>query len=296
MALREDSLGPVSEPAAPRDILSLRPKQRPGSDSHTPRDYLDYVVGDTALSASVKYDCVSTLGWGSSKCQAEAIDRLLGRRPPDLPSGLRTSLYVCPECGDIGCGATGAVITITDETVVWDDFAHESMVPEGLVTTRLGLGPLVFEKNAYVALLDQLAVRDEPPAKHESTRKPKPPLWRPAPEPESRAWPLWAALMLALGIAGIAYIFEASLLGVPERMEVVTVVGIHHGTPADEDHPATYVHVVKRADGSQARAVSRTIHQRGDTLIVSVVRGRLTGRVWMLDALHTPAKPTSEFE
>ena len=47
-----------------------------------------------------------------------AIERLLSEAPGDLPDG-RVSLYVCPERGDLGCGAVTATITREPETVTW---------------------------------------------------------------------------------------------------------------------------------------------------------------------------------
>lgn len=46
------------------------------------------------------------------------ITRLLGEEPGDLPDG-RVSLYACPECGDLGCGAVTARIVFTPDTVTW---------------------------------------------------------------------------------------------------------------------------------------------------------------------------------
>lgn len=47
-----------------------------------------------------------------------AIERLLGDAPGDLPDG-RVSLYACPECGDLGCGAITATVTLELDIVTW---------------------------------------------------------------------------------------------------------------------------------------------------------------------------------
>jgi hypothetical protein len=46
------------------------------------------------------------------------------RDDPDFPSG-RVSLYVCPECADLGCGAVAVRTRRTESVVVWSDFELE---------------------------------------------------------------------------------------------------------------------------------------------------------------------------
>jgi hypothetical protein len=53
----------------------------------------------------------------------DAVRRsLLEARSADSAEG-RTLLYVCPECGDIGCGAYAAKIQVMDGRVTWSEFA-----------------------------------------------------------------------------------------------------------------------------------------------------------------------------
>ena len=52
----------------------------------------------------------------------EAVSIFLGTaQEPDLDSG-RIPLLVCAACGDIGCGALTAALTLTEETVTWAGF------------------------------------------------------------------------------------------------------------------------------------------------------------------------------
>lgn len=62
---------------------------------------------------------ISPLGWLD-----QALDRLLLLSPPDFEDG-RTSLLVCGECGDLGCGAVSAVITCVGGLVRWEDMGHQ---------------------------------------------------------------------------------------------------------------------------------------------------------------------------
>ncbi len=58
---------------------------------------------------------------------------------PDLPDG-RTSILVCSQCGDLGCGAVSAVIAREGSDVVWSDLR---------IADNLGIddqSPLLFKK------------------------------------------------------------------------------------------------------------------------------------------------------
>lgn len=68
-----------------------------------------------------------------------AFARLALESQPDLPGG-RTSLLVCPSCGDLGCGAVSAVIERVGSTVVWKEIG---------IANDLGIedeGPFLFRR------------------------------------------------------------------------------------------------------------------------------------------------------
>lgn len=54
-----------------------------------------------------------------------AIERLLAEAPGDLPDG-RVSLYVCPECGDLGCGAITTRLSLEADAVIWRDIGMQT--------------------------------------------------------------------------------------------------------------------------------------------------------------------------
>jgi hypothetical protein len=55
----------------------------------------------------------------------EDFDRLLGAgAPPQL--GGRTAMYVCAECGDLGCGAVTAVVEVDGDKIVWREFGYQN--------------------------------------------------------------------------------------------------------------------------------------------------------------------------
>lgn len=83
------------------------------------------------------------------------INQFTGVEKPALLNG-RTSLFVCRECGDIGCGAITVRISISDETVVWKDFGWETDYSEPRLDEFKAVGPFTFKKNQYIKLFEEL--------------------------------------------------------------------------------------------------------------------------------------------
>ena len=138
-----------------------RPALRLGSGAfQTGRVYADFVVDGLPLStrAQQRADLVSSLGWGPRAWQDEVVARLLLEASPDFPwGGGRTALYICPEDGDLHCGAVTAVIERVGDEVVWRDLGFETGLdtdPAELDTRGLdGLGPFRFRWPAYEAAI-----------------------------------------------------------------------------------------------------------------------------------------------
>jgi hypothetical protein len=117
---------------------------------------IDFVVdGESLLAQLLKVDG----GYGdfmgcfvqgfrpeNLKKQAQLADAIV----PDTEEG-RYLLYVCPECGDIGCGAYGAKIRITENSVEWYEFAYENGSEPGRALPSIG--PFSFAKTEYAAAL-----------------------------------------------------------------------------------------------------------------------------------------------
>jgi hypothetical protein len=88
----------------------------------------------------------------------------------------RQALYVCPECGDLGCGAISAVVTREGGYFVWKDFAYYNSInysnqdpnapysptisPEGYED----IGPFIFEAGSYSKTLQSALelIKDQP--------------------------------------------------------------------------------------------------------------------------------------
>ena len=135
------------------NVLRLEPRRREGGNGATTREYLDFVVDGEPLSKRIAGDLASCLGWFVPEENAKAIRRLLLEQPADLPNN-RRSLYVCAECGDLGCGAVSVVIEVTGDQFIWRDFGFQNDYEDEIVTTGYaGIGPLVFDKDEYEAVI-----------------------------------------------------------------------------------------------------------------------------------------------
>ena len=82
---------------------------------------------------------------GNLVCVLDTADRAVTRRvarelrgaaPSDLASG-RVPLYVCAECGDLGCGAVTVRVTELDDCFVWSELSIESYSSATPITWRV---------------------------------------------------------------------------------------------------------------------------------------------------------------
>lgn len=67
----------------------------------------------------------------------------------DIPSegGKRVLLYICPECGDVACGAYSVLVRRVLESCRWESFAYQT--GESDLTIVEALGPFVFDASMY---------------------------------------------------------------------------------------------------------------------------------------------------
>ena len=134
--------------------LRLEWKRRAGGGGRTQRDFLDFIVDGQSLSVVVG-DQISCLGWFVPDENAKAVHRLVLEEPADLPDN-RRSLYVCPECGDVGCGVVSLVIERVDKKIIWRDFGYENNYEGGVrVAGFEEVGPFAFNAYEYEKVIKQ---------------------------------------------------------------------------------------------------------------------------------------------
>ncbi len=141
--------------------IELRWADRKIGSAQTPRRFLDFVIDGESLYEKIG-DLISPLGWGSAEETRNAVDRFLQRAAADFPND-RTSIYVCPECGDLGCGAVSAVIEKEGDDIIWRDFGYENNYdPFVNLEDFSELGPFTFNANEYYQLFANVPGVTEP--------------------------------------------------------------------------------------------------------------------------------------
>jgi hypothetical protein len=97
-------------------------------------------------------DLISPLGWFLPEHHQKAVDKLLLEQPADFPDG-RRSIFVCAECGDLGCGALSAIVEKDGNRIVWRDFLYQNDydpdIQYGGGDDYSNLGPFSFDVDQY---------------------------------------------------------------------------------------------------------------------------------------------------
>ena len=136
--------------------LSHQVLVRQGSNSNgctvAERRSVDFLVdGQSLLQALAKIDgghadFMGCLVKGFPEQNKAAAASLLLSEPPNTESG-RVLLYICPECGDIGCGAYSTKISKVNSAYVWESFAYENGYEEPRIIESFE--PLCFDASEY---------------------------------------------------------------------------------------------------------------------------------------------------
>ena len=151
---------------------SIRPGEHIGGGTKTERRFFDFAVDGASLYSLLLakgYDGVGCLGWGGPTMHAEARGRLLAEVSGDFEDG-RVALFVCPECGDLGCGAVSVRIRRVGRAIVWEEFGWQTNY-EAVWHPIEGLGPFSFDFELYEAAIEAATLLEGgPPEPPESCR------------------------------------------------------------------------------------------------------------------------------
>lgn len=133
-------------------VLSIRKQNREGFPCAF--EHADFWVDGQRLYDSIlrlypNMDDIACLGFGSEAFQHQQIEKLLLNTDADFPDD-RRALYICPACGDLGCGAISLRIKRENGKFVWYDFGIESEGDSNPRVTRLPeISPFYFEEQTY---------------------------------------------------------------------------------------------------------------------------------------------------
>ena len=83
---------------------------------------------------------------------AKAAAKLTLRSKPETESG-QVLIYICPECGDIGCGAYSVLVEKREDKYVWRRFCYEN----GYEAVRVldNAGPFYFDELNYESAINE---------------------------------------------------------------------------------------------------------------------------------------------
>jgi hypothetical protein len=116
------------------------------------RNFLDFSINGQSLWEKVGKDRDSVSIFCREFLLNESIraaNRLLLTEKADCP-GNRRSLFICAECGDLGCGAITAVVKSDDGAIIWSDFGFENNYEHDIhLDNYRGVGPFVFDSASY---------------------------------------------------------------------------------------------------------------------------------------------------
>lgn len=130
--------------------LNLTLSQFPGGQL-----FYEFDIDNQPLSTLLKVDLKELTGMftpdgADSGYFVSQVAKYIGKTPVE-----RILLYVCSDCGDIGCGALSAKIDFTDEKVIWSDFAYENAIE--IVERYPEIGPFEFFRESYSSTLLSIA-------------------------------------------------------------------------------------------------------------------------------------------
>lgn len=141
------------------NTLILTTVTRKVSTSQTPKEYLDFFVSGKSLKTMLNIetsDYITLLGWGANqKYNRHILNVFRLKEKSELPKE-RVMIYVCPQCGDIGCGAITATIKDFGNRIIWKDFGYENSY-DGLSEKYESISPIEFSRASYFAAFSKVA-------------------------------------------------------------------------------------------------------------------------------------------
>jgi hypothetical protein len=136
--------------------LLIRPSISSGGTTATERISSDFQIdGESLLSLLIREDgghsdFMGALVQGLPESQENVAMQLRLQADPSSDTG-RILLYICPECGDISCGAYSVRASRDSSTYSWSDFAYENGYEDARRLDQVG--PFTFEASQYEAAI-----------------------------------------------------------------------------------------------------------------------------------------------
>jgi hypothetical protein len=146
------------------DQLELSTLHRIGSTAPLKQERytFDFVVNGASLFEATQASSSDMSGCLSDpRFEPEVARRLNDGMANMLTSGVpvsgghRVALFVCPECGDLACGAITVLVSRNELVVRWSDFAYDNGYEARTDLTQVG--PFEFEWAAYLTVIGRVS-------------------------------------------------------------------------------------------------------------------------------------------
>jgi hypothetical protein len=127
MAVRDNPHGLRFSVNLSMTIFALARASRTIGSGQSPRTYLDFVIAERSLKDLLRLsDFVTPLchQWQTDQVH-RSIEQLLLQSTSELRDN-RVPIYVCAECGDVGCGVLSAEVVREGDSIIWRDFGREN--------------------------------------------------------------------------------------------------------------------------------------------------------------------------
>lgn len=120
----------------------------------------DYFINGTSLSDSLDHcDFICPFGEYHDELLLNFIAIFTGGSQ-SLLYNKNVELYVCPCCGDSGCGVYSFQLQVKSDRVIWSNFIFETHYqlnqPSEVHEEFTKLGPFVFDKSQYMKVFEDL--------------------------------------------------------------------------------------------------------------------------------------------
>ena len=154
------------------DDLDIAMLYRPGAPGRRERRTVDFIINGKSLFAATNAGrldmcgCFSPDYFSSENALARDVNEHVAKiftfeAPTDVAPN-RVALFVCPECGDLACGAITFELSRDGDTVRWAHFAYENGYDDTQTDfdTYAGIGPFEFQFGPYADIIRKASAPD----------------------------------------------------------------------------------------------------------------------------------------
>jgi hypothetical protein len=133
------------------DTLYFKKAVRKGDNKDTTeRHYLDFIISGKSLKTILDMedsDKITPFGLYDEKYEKQIKNSFKLQGKPELRTK-RVPLYICAECGDIGCGAITVSVKCRENKIIWEEFGYENGFED--LKEYNHIKPIEFDKESYL--------------------------------------------------------------------------------------------------------------------------------------------------